>query len=147
MILPRSKVDDALMALVKNAYKWQYASKHLQHWSQVGLQPAVFVRRVDEDISQKAYGANKYVLLYEIWVYVQVDWQNPDADIYGQTINPILDAIDNAMDAGRLPDGRNILGTPGIDNARISGKADIADGSTDGQALMVVPVQVFVGGS
>ena len=119
----------------------------MQHWSQTSLQPAVFVRRVDEDVSQTAgYGANRYALAYEVWVYCQVDWQNPEADIYGQVINPILDAIDEAMDAARDPSGKNSLGTPGIDNARISGKADIADGSTDGQALMVVPVKVWVRG-
>jgi hypothetical protein len=144
MIVSRSTVDDALFSVIQGAYPWVYSSKHLQHWTQVDNQPAAFVRRIEEDISQKAAGAQRYVLTYEVWIYVQVDWQDPTVDIFDVYLNPILDAVDNAMQS-TTPDGRNTLGGV-VDNARISGKCDIADGSTDGQALMVIPIQVFVPG-
>ncbi len=142
MRVARSVVDDALFNVVNAAYPWAYSSKHLQMFSNTSyLQPAMFIRRVNEDISQKAYGLNKYVLTYEIWVYLQVNWQDPAADIYDQTINPVMDAIDAAF-YPNTPQGSFTMGGV-VDNARISGKADIADGSTDGQALIVVPVEVF----
>lgn len=154
MKVSRSVVDDALLAVVKavswtwlvnnhpTVATWQYSSKHLQMWSQKNIQPAVFIRRVNEDITQKTYGQNKYMLTYEIWVYLQVDWNNPSADVYDLSINPVMDALDAAF-LQTTPDGRFTLNGV-VDNARISGKADIADGSTDGQALIVVPVEVFV---
>ena len=153
MKVARSTVDDALLALMTSITfpplptgqtTWVVTSKHWQPWDNTANQPACYVKRVGESYSQQFRGENKYQLHYEIWVYAQFENSSPIADPYDLIVDPIMTAIDNALAPPQDSDWQN-LGNPSIANCRLDGRADIGDGSLDGQVCIVLPVSVFIG--
>ncbi len=150
----RSQIDDAVVAQVQKAswtlpdgstQTWELVSKHFRLWSDTGdVQPCAFVRRMSENIQQqKGYGLDKYTLTYQIWIYLKVDNNNVASDPYDEIINPVMDAVDNIF-APMAPNDRNNLGGL-VDNAHIGEKVEIHDGMDDGQAVILMPLQVFTG--
>jgi hypothetical protein len=152
----RQNIDRTLLAQLQSAAwgnpasqtTWQIpASMHFRPWDGVGKvdptdQPCLFLRRITEDVSSPAYGINKYVFDYEVWIYLQVDNANPQSNPY-DGIDQIVDAID-AVIAPSPPFSQNNLSNLVV-NCRISGKIYIADGVDNGQAVIRIPIQVFTG--
>ena len=145
---PRAAIDAALFAQIQAAYAWQYSSMHFRPWDSfdAGNQPAVFLRRISEDVQQtKAYGLNKYTLRYECWIYLRVDnnneASNPYTDLVG--LDALIDAVDGIVAANPVK-SRNDLGGL-VDNCYISGQIMIADGTDNGQAVIRIPIVVITG--
>lgn len=154
MPINREPIGDALFALLKTAQPssstWQnVSSQHFQLWSSSpggpANQPVFYLTQTAETVtqSQRAYGQNKYVLHYEMWVYLQIPGINDPLFNPYTVIRPVLDSIDNVI-APTLPFDRQTLG--GLVNmAEISGQIQIADGSDNGQAVIRIPILVTVG--
>lgn len=161
----RASIDSALFAQLQAASwtvgvspatpaTWAYTSMHFQDWAtfDAGNQPAMFLRRIMEEISQtKAYGLNKYVFHYECWIYARTNnndsTDNPYTDSSGSTVTVGLDTLIDAVDAAIAPNpaiSRNNLGGL-VDNCRLAGQILLADGTDNGQAVVRLPIQVFTG--
>lgn len=152
---PRTAIDDALFAqLISAGWKpvpglqlttWKTASQHFQHWDSFDAdnQPAVFLRRIIEDVSQtRGYGLNKYVLRYEVWIYVRTESNDVSFNPYS-VLDPIVDAVDAALAVNPVTGRNTLCGL--VDNCRISGQIAIADGTDNGQAVIRIPVEAITG--
>lgn len=148
---PRLAIDAALFAQLVAAVwgsppvTWAYKSQHFLSWDTFdeGNQPALFLRRIVEDVQQqKAYGLNKYTLRYEAWVYLRTQNVDPASNPYAY-LDPVIDAIDFAIAANPIT-GRNNLGGL-VDNCYISGQIMIADGTDNGQAVIRIPIVAVTG--
>jgi hypothetical protein len=153
----RSNYDTALLAQLA-AVNWGVApnqatwtippSMHFRPWDGQAKvdstdQPCLFLRRISEEVvQQRAYGANKYVLHYEAWIYARVDNIDITDNPYAQ-LNPIIDAVDSQI-TPQPPFDRNTLSGL-VDNCRIAGSILIADGIDNGQAVIRIPIDVFTG--
>lgn len=147
MIISRTAVDTALMNTLANAYAFTTMSFMWQDWSNTGNQPALYIRRGKETVRQDRRGLNVYILNYEIWIYAQVNYTDNSIDPYSTVINPILDAVDNALSAdvpGSGTDYQN-LGLPQVGNSHIDGTIFVCDGSLDGQAIISFDYLVYMG--
>lgn len=89
---PRASVDEALFAVLQNAYPWAYSSMHFQGWGSFSdKQPAMFLRRIRERIvSPKGPMLLKYTYEYECWIYLQTQKDDPN-------INPYLGSPTNSQ--------------------------------------------------
>jgi hypothetical protein len=145
----RANVDQALLGLLTAISGWQIPpSMHFRPWEGQGKvdasdQPCCFLRRISEDVSQsQAYGLNKYVLHYEIWIYAQVDSKDSSVNPY-DTLDVMVDSVDNALAPNPAMGRNNLSGL--VDNCRINGPIYLADGVDNGQAVIRIPVEVFTG--
>lgn len=144
----RANIDATLLAQIqKAAVQWAIpGSMHFQMWDKVAAtdKPCFFLRRPIDHVEQpKAYGLNRYVFKYEIWVYAQMDVNDLTVDPYATYIDPILDAINAAIAANPVSGRNNLSGL--VDNCRISGDIFSLDGVDDGYIVMRIPLEVFTG--
>jgi hypothetical protein len=147
----RSAIDAALFAQLVGAswgsppVSWQTSSQHFVSWENFSEQnqPALFLRRILEEAQQtKAYGLTKYMLRYEVWIYVRTQSNDTSTNPYDY-LNPLIDAVDAAVAAHPVI-GRNNLGGL-VDNCYISGQIMIADGTDNGQAVIRIPISAVTG--
>lgn len=138
----REAVFQALFAKLQNLAGIQSASRRFTMPSQIAIgdQPALMLWQQAEDTSYNAARAPNRV--WEAWIIVA--FTNTDPTIPGATIiNPILDAIQNAL----LPDNpsTNTLTLGGIVvYCRIEGAIHVQTGDADTAGLggAVIPIKI-----
>lgn len=151
MNVPRASVDAALLQLLAQAYPFNYTSMHFRQWSgfDPANQPALFLRRPFEMVSQPRSGLSKYELKYDCYIYFRVDSNDETSNPYIQA-DAIVDAIDKVLQPIPAYGGRQSLqlvngGKPLVDNAYIDGKIGLADGVDDGQGVILIPIVCVTG--
>ena len=113
-------------------------------WSKLtpGDQPAMYLVDIGETVVQnQAYGLSKYLLHFEILIYVRAD-ASPAA-IPATQLRTLRDAIDAQMQS--IPPGeRQTLGNV-VYHAWIEGEVLVDTGILDQQCVVMIPVKVLTG--
>jgi hypothetical protein len=146
--VPRETIAAALLTLLQGTKiggqpAFLTTGRRARVWGDVtpGDQPAAFLNHGGETAMQdKAYGATKWLLHFEIVIYLRAD-ATPDA-VPDTAINAILDAVD-----------AQILGTPGqrqtlgkvVYQTWIEGEILIDTGILDQQVAILIPIKVLTG--
>ena len=115
-------------------------------------QPALYLLEADEnDDEQQTYAAQRYILRFRLFVFGQTPDDGQTAP--GTIINPLLDAVDQAM--GATPAGTplngmnqylvNIGQPPLVANAWINGRVFKSYSELNSQNFAVVPISVITG--
>lgn len=143
----RAAVGRALHGLV-SALTWgapkmgfAYHSQRLQLWDDVPAQPSLITQEGDERHTQTTRGLPLRVWTYSLVIYHQAgrdDSAERPADMSGE----ILDALDTLFPSDN-PDQLQTLGGM-VHSAKIVGTVMKDDGALDGQAMIIVPVEVIV---
>lgn len=150
---PRETLYNALFNLLKGVtwtfnsqpQAFEFTSRRLQPWGEVGAQPALFVRQLREATKQDVLGLPKWRLRAQVWVYMQAP---PNADQPGswpsQVINPLLDALELKL-VGPIPGEKQTLGGL-VEHCWIDGDIFVDDPvSPDTQIVIVAPVSMLTG--
>ena len=145
----RENAFNALFALAKTvvpptATTWKTTSRKLRHWDDVptASQPALFVHKGPEDITEPNLGLHNYKWNASIWIYFRADVVStgisPDT-----VINQMLDAFDATFES-QPPGERQTLGNV-IYNCCIEGQVHVDAGIVDNQCVVVIPVVLTTG--
>lgn len=121
------------------------AERRLRHWNDVKSieQPYLCVAQGNQTATQgnpvKGLYA-KWILEADIYVYVQTTGKQ----IPGSVINPILDAIENAL-APPFPDVNKCQTLNGlVEHCWIEGTIETDEGTLGDQAVAIIPVVILV---
>jgi hypothetical protein len=138
----REAIYDALFALLTAPPDWQTTGRRLLHWSQVGAQPAIFVRPWKEEvIPPPSFGLTpRYVMTGEAWIYVNNGDPNTAS---GTNISDLLDLVDSLLRGDNLPQGRVTLGGL-VEHTWREGETIIASGEPQTQSVAIVPINILV---
>lgn len=140
----REDVMAALTGLIAAAYPWKLGpARRLRLWSDVPSvnRPACFLFEGGEERhSWSTSSIAKRVLEIRLFIYLNAK----DQSIIGASlINDVLDALEGAFDLSNsdLCIGRNTLGGL-VHHCRIDGKILKDPGDLDGDALVIVPIEI-----
>lgn len=142
----RRTVGRALHALLASA-QWDgrgfaYTSERLQLWDDVPAQPALMTQEGDERFTQTTRGVP-----LRVWEYRAVIYQRLGVDTSmerpADENDLIMGAIEELIPDGTTPDGNQTLGGL-VHSVKIVGTVLKDDGALDGQAMIVVPIEVIV---
>jgi hypothetical protein len=116
-------------------------SRRFKYWTNVTAQPALFLRKADEELRYPNTVLQEQTIKAEVWIYSKAG-ENPDLapDI---ALNNLLDAVQAAFAPDNRMTNRFTLG--GLVNwCRMVGKVEASPGDLDGQAIAVADVEIIV---
>lgn len=136
----REAIYSALFSRLANLPGVVTASRRLRHWSDVGMseQPAVFMSQKNETATKTQGVASIWTFAVDVYLYVKV--QGNDAP--GPVLNPLLDAIEDAL----APDNpiKNTCTLGGlVHHCRIDGSIETDEGTLGDQAVAIVPILIL----
>lgn len=146
MTTTRDVAIDALLRLVAAAYAWKLGpSRKLKLWTDVppASRPACFLfEGGQETYSWSESAIPKRAIEAKLFIYLNAK----DQSVLGASlVNGVMDALDAAFapSGADLSLGRNTLsGT--VYNCRIDARPLKDPGDLDGDALLIVPVKMFL---
>lgn len=120
-------------------------SRKLQHWEDVEVEsfPALFQIQTQESVQQVRGLPPKWTLGLSLYIYVRTMAQQDDSVIPTQLLNPILDAVDNALRPDNLPVGTCTLGGL-VSHAWISGPIETSEGLLGDIEVAIIPIEIVV---
>lgn len=115
-------------------------SRKLRHWTDVPPpeQPALFQAQGNQTAQPQTGLPPKWLLSADVYIYVRTT----GADAPGPVINPILDAVTDAL----APDNpvRNTCTLGGlVEWARIEGAIETDEGTLGDQAVAIIPINIL----
>jgi hypothetical protein len=145
-VINREAIYQALFDLVKDLSGFVTTSRRARLVKDVAPeeQPALFMEEVPgETVSYQAQGLPADHLLYvELGFYARLPEDKSVAP--GTILNPLIDAIEAALAPDPDEEEQTLGGL--VTYCRISGKIEKNEGLLDGQASVVVPVEIFRAG-
>lgn len=141
MIQPRETVLNALFALLVNASQFKTKGRKFIHWSQVDpdARPAMFLVEKTEDETVQDFAAPTIGVI-EVTVIIYVNTQ--DAEIPAAILNPIIDALDNAIRPTAMQTRQTLGGL--VENVWKEGKTIKIPGDIDGDGMAFIPLKILV---
>lgn len=143
-MISREAIYSALFAkltALKTAGTVVTASRRLEHWNDVdaGMQPAVYQQQGLQTPEKPVKGGKyKWDFTVNIYVYVRVA---DDADP-GPVLNPILDAIENALTPLPAIGLQNLGGA--CHDCYIDGAIETFEGTLGNQEVAIIPIKILV---
>jgi hypothetical protein len=142
-VINREAIYQALFDLVKDLSGFVTTSRRARLVKDVAAeeQPALFLEEgPGETVQHQGQGLPaKHFLYVDFGFYARLDEDKSVAP--GSILNPLIDAIEAALDPD--PDEDQTLGGL-VEYCRISGKVLKNEGLLDGQASVVIPVEILV---
>jgi hypothetical protein len=142
--MTREPIYQALFAKLlplKNSGLAVTCTRLLKHWNDVQdyEQPAIFMAQGDQIAEHQLKGSPyKWDLSVNIYVYVKTDGTTAPATL----LNPILDAIENAL-SSKVPGMQQNLG--GLcDTCYIDGAIQTFEGTLGTQEVAIIPIKILV---
>ncbi len=126
------------------AVPWKTKSRKLKLWNEVPveLRPAIFMA----ERTQQYYGAERPVppkRTYNVMLFIYTNAKNAtDANSGSAILNPLLDAIDDALKPSPMT-MRNDLGGL-VNHCYIDGDVFVDPGDIDGDGLAIIPIKIVV---
>lgn len=117
-------------------------SRLLKHWADVSVseQPALYQAQGKETAITTTGQPTKWELRLSLYVYVRTDGITPP----GTILNPLLDAITDVVQARHPITGKQNMGIPGVEWARIDGTIETDEGTLGQQAVAIIPILILV---
>lgn len=132
---------------ISGATTWASASRKMQGWAEVppGNMPALFQTQVSERVKRDPGKPPVWTLMVELRVYVAHLANTDQSVIPTQQLNPILDAIQAAMEP-TFVDGDPQRCTLGklVYDCKIVGEVKDFEGDLGDLGVLVIPVEIIV---
>jgi hypothetical protein len=137
----REAIYSALWAKLQAIEGFKLTSRRLQHWADVErrVQPALFMAQTGESAQTTTGAPTRWTLKVSLYIYVHASMNQPP----GPIINPLLDAVCNAVNALHPVTGRSALGVDGVQWCRVDGDIATDEGTLGDQAVAIVPVTIL----
>lgn len=137
----REAVYSALWAKLESLDGFVTKSRKLLHWNDVGRfeQPALFMAQGNMQALTVSGQETKWLLHADLYLYVRTGGEPP-----APVINPLIDAVCNAVNEIHPITGRAALFVDGVDveYCRVEGVIDTDEGTLGEQAVAVIPVVI-----
>jgi hypothetical protein len=144
--IDRNQIYRALYDRLKNAAPFLTTATRLIPWTQVGDQPALFLRTGPKNdwLERQGRAPPRVVLEAEIWIYARgsEDPNDPDA-APSMRLNPLIGAVEAALDPYPL-EAQTLGGL--VAHCWLEGEGAIESGDLSGQAIACLPVKMLVPG-
>jgi hypothetical protein len=120
-------------------------SRRLRHWSDVPVEqmPALFQVQTKEMTKQQRGLPTQWTLGIELYLYVGTNTQMDDTVTPSLLLNPILDAVDNALRPDNQALGTCTLGGL-VSHAWIAGAIETSEGNLGSIEAAIVPIEMLV---
>jgi hypothetical protein len=148
-LYPRETIMSALITQLQTAVfaqkvagvtTWQTIQRKVLTFEQVtpGMQPACFVANHSEDWTWTSETLVRVFMTATLYVMVNTK----GAAVPGQWVNLVMDAIATALAPPASSDRQTLGGI--VRHCRIKGRVLVDAGDVDGQALLLVPVELLL---
>ena len=120
-------------------------SRRLQHWDDVASEncPALFQVQGSEVAEQVRGIPTKWRAQIYLYLYVKTNATMDGDAVPSQLLNPILDAIDNALRPDDLKAGTCTLGGL-VSHCWINGAIETSEGNLGDTEVAIIPVEFYV---
>lgn len=138
----RESAYTALANLLGNVNGVKSVTRNVVHWqdSPPESQPALYIQVLSEDRQNEGRRTPSRVFLNaKVWAYVQTNQGDP----VGPLLNPLLDAIDDAL---APPDSAGVYQTLGgvVSHCWVEGTTEIYEGTLGNTAVAVIPIKMLI---
>ncbi|HFB2661672.1 TPA: hypothetical protein ACE8RC_001300 [Neisseria gonorrhoeae] len=137
----REAVYSALWAKLDALDGFVTKSRKLLHWNDVKRydQPALFMAQGDMQALTLTGRETKWILRADVYLYVQTAGQPP-----APVMNPLIDAVCNAVNAVHPVTGKTDLTADGadIEYCRVEGTVETDEGTLGEQAVCIIPIVI-----
>lgn len=116
-------------------------SRRLKHWNDVApaCQPAIYMAQGNQTPTTTTGQPSKWLLSAELYIYARTDGrQDP-----GPILNPLIDAVRDAINAVHPVTGKSLLPVDGVEWARIDGTIETDEGTLGDQAVAIIPLSIL----
>lgn len=136
----REAIYSAVFAQLAAIPGFAYSSRVLKHWTDAQLQPALFQAQAKETAFTTTGQPTRWELRFNVYLYAK-----SDASQTVPPLNPLLDAVTNAINARDVNTNRNRLANiANVDWVRVDGTIETDEGTLGQQAVAIVPVLIQV---
>ena len=141
-MINREPIYAALFAKLQNLPGIVTASRRLKHYADVPptQQPAIFMIQRTEAAEQVKNLPAKWRLHADVIVYVNTG-EDPNG-VPAQLLNPIIDAIETALDPDSINGSQTLGGL--VSHCWISGSIETAEGVLGPQEIAVIPIEIML---
>ena len=135
----REEIWAALFAKLPTA-GFNTKSRRLKHWDDVPKekQPALFLAQGPETHVRVTGQPAKRTFTGELYVYARTDGGLDP----GPVINPLLDAIEQALEPNAVEQVQTLGGL--VDHCRIEGAIETDEGTLGDQLVAIIPIHMLV---
>lgn len=135
----------ALFALLEASADFATASRRLRHWSDVSPpdQPALFSVQGNPTVATQPGLDPVWTLRADLYVYANT--QGADGVAPGQLMNPLLQAITEALAPDNVMTNKCTLGGL-VEHCWIEGQIETDEGALGDQGVLIIPVAMLVTG-
>lgn len=121
------------------------STRKLRHWDSCPAEdsPALYMRQVTETAVRTRGLPTKWTLSIELWLYARTNAQNDDSVIPSQVLNPLLDAVEAALQPDDLANNAVTLNGL-VSHAAIEGPIQVYEGDMGDEAVAIVPITVLI---
>lgn len=137
----REAIYSALWAKLEALDGFVTKSRKLLHWNDVkGYdQPALFMAQGDMQAVTTTGQETKWLLRVDVYLYVQTAGEPP-----APIMNPLIDAVCNAVNAVHPITGKTALVVDGADveYCRVEGAVETDEGTLGNQAVCIIPIMI-----
>ncbi|STZ77347.1 hypothetical protein [Bergeriella denitrificans] len=141
-MMNREAVYAALWAKLEALDGFVTKSRKLLHWNDVSRfeQPALFMAQGNMQAVTVTGQETKWLLKADVYLYVQTGGEAP-----APLINPLIDAVCNAVNAVHPITGRTALAAEGVavEYCRVEGTIETDEGTLGTQAVAVIPIVIL----
>ena len=138
----REQIYSAVWARLEALPGFKTKSRRLQHWTDTPAtsQPALFMAQTGEATATTTNQPAKWRLQVKLYLYAKA----PTNQAPSMTLNPLLDAVCNAIHAAHPVTGRPELGIDGLEWCRVEGAIETDEGTLGDQAVAIIPITILV---
>ena len=121
------------------------ATRKPEHWDNVPPEdsPALLLMPRREIGNRRKGLPTKWTGEYDLLLYVHTGAQNDPTVVAASLLNPLLDAIENALTVDDLSNNALTLGGL-VSHCWISGNVETDEGVLGSQALAIIPIEILV---
>lgn len=147
--MTRDAIYQALFDRVKESTTFRTVERRIRHWSDVPVEDMPYLGMAQDDGG--AYVRThrlpaKITFNVSLYIYVHTGAQQDKDVVPAALLNPILDAVDEALSPKEIDDNRNLVNTLGglVHDCRISGLIETSEGMLGDLEYAIIPIEIVV---
>jgi len=136
----REAIYSALFTKLQGSANYVTTSRRLLHWNdvQASQQPALFMAQRTEVATTDRGIPTRWTMTVDVYVYARTDGGLAP----GPIINPLLDAIENALAPNAVENAQTLGGL--VSWCRIEGAIETDEGTLGDQLVAIIPITLFL---
>lgn len=136
----REPIYAALFAKLAAVPGFVTMSRRLKHWNDCdkSIQPALYMAQTGESADTVRGQPTRWTLAVDVYVYARTDGELAP----GPVINPLIDAIEQALAPNAIENAQTLGGL--VEWCRVDGAIQTDEGTLGEQLVQIIPVLILV---